>query len=69
MKTSVEIDEDKLNVAKRLGHVGTLRELLDLALDSYIAQQRRQSIAAVLGKGMISGSTDDMRGRKRGRTG
>lgn len=68
MKTSVEIDESKVKLAKRLGEVETLRELIDLALDSFIAQQRRRSMASILGKGMISGDLDAMRERKHGRT-
>ena len=43
MKTSVELEAENVNLAKKLGHVSTLRELLDRALDAYIAQARRHS--------------------------
>lgn len=38
--------------------------LAPLSLDASTAQERRQSIANVLGAGLVSGSTDQMRGRK-----
>mgnify|MGYP001561317850 CR=1 FL=1 len=51
MKTSVELQKEKVELAKRLGAVGTIRELLDRALDAYIAQERRMSMARLLGTG------------------
>ncbi len=65
MKTSIELDEKKVKLARSLSDANTLRELIDQALDSLIAQQRRNSISNVLGSGLISGSTSQMRGRTR----
>ena len=49
MKTSVELQKEKVDLAKRLGAVGTIKELLDRALDAYIAQERRMSMSRMLG--------------------
>ena len=49
MKTSVEIDEEKLALARKLVPSRTLRDLLDQALDAFIAQARRQAMAEMLG--------------------
>ncbi len=49
MKTSVELESEKVELAKRLGKASTLKELLDKALDAYISQARRHSMADLLG--------------------
>lgn len=67
MKTSVLLDEKKVELAKRLSRATTLKELLDKALDALIAQDRRRSVADLLGTGFFEGDLDEMRGR-RGRT-
>jgi hypothetical protein len=67
MKTSVELDEEKVKLAKKLGHDSTLRELIDKALDAYIAQARRLNMADLLGTGFFVGDLKGMR-RTRGRT-
>lgn len=67
MKTSVELETEKVDLAKRLGKATTLKELLDHALDAYIAQARRHSMAELLGTGFFEGSHKEMR-RDRGRT-
>lgn len=66
MKTSVEIAEEKVALARKLGHVGTLKELLDKALDAYIAQARRQSMADLLGTGFFEGDLEKMRKPRKG---
>lgn len=53
MKTSVELDEKKVREAKQLTAVSTLRELLDKALDAYIARAKRFAMADMLGTGAI----------------
>ncbi len=61
MKTSVELDDQKVAAAKKLGGESVLRKLLDHALDAYIAEQRRKDMVSILG-------TDFFEGRlKRGR--
>lgn len=66
-KTSVELESEKVDLAKRLGRVSTLKELLDKALDAYIAQARRHSMAELLGTDFFAGDLRQMR-RDRGRT-
>ncbi len=61
MKTSVELEIEKVNLAKKLGGVSTLKELLDKALESYIAQARRHSMAQLLGTGFFEGNLSEMR--------
>lgn len=61
MKTSVELDDEKVALAKRLAHSSTLKELLDKALDAFIAQARRHSMAELLGTGFFEGNLKKMR--------
>lgn len=63
MKTSVELDMSKVATAKKLSKSGTLRELLDNALDALIAQSRRQAMDDLLGTDFFEGDLDKMRGR------
>lgn len=56
MKTSVVIDEKKLSLAKKLGNIHTTREVIDKALEAYIAQVRRQSMVNLLGSGFFDQS-------------
>ena len=67
MKTSVELAVDKVDLAKRLGKASTLKELLDKALDAYISQARRHSMAALLGTDFFDVSLKPVR-RNRGRS-
>jgi len=64
MKTSVELDEKKVELAKKLSRAGTLRDLLDQALEALIAQHRRHSVADMLGTGFFDGDLGEMRGRR-----
>ena len=63
MKTSVEIDKEKSDRAKKLGNISTLKELIDLALDAYIAQCRREQMLSLLGTDFFEGDLDKMRKR------
>jgi hypothetical protein len=63
MKTSVELDISKVEIAKKLSKSRTLRELLDNALDALIAQSRRQAMDDLLGTDFFEGDLDKMRGR------
>lgn len=63
MKTSVELDKSKVEIAKKLSKSSTLRELLDKALDALIAQSRRQAMDDLLGTDFFEGNLDKMRGR------
>lgn len=64
MKTSVELDQKKVELAKSLRGVKTIKELLDKALDSYIAQNKRQNMADLMGTGFFDGDLDQLRERK-----
>lgn len=66
MKTSVELEIEKVALAKRLGKTSTLKELLDKALDAYISQARRHSMADLLGTNFSDADIKSMR-RDRGR--
>ena len=63
--TSVELDDEQVKLARRLGGTGTLKQLLREALDAYIAQARRASMAEMLGSNFFAGKLDTMRGRRR----
>ncbi len=63
MKTSVELDASKVEIAKKLSKSSTLRELLDYALDALIAQSRRQAMDDLLGTDFFEGDINKMRGR------
>lgn len=66
MKTSVVLDPEKVQLAKKLGQVFTIRELLDKALDAYIAIARRKSVAEMIGTGFFERSLNKIRGRNVG---
>lgn len=63
MKTSVEIDEKKLALAKTVSRCKTLRDVVDRALDALIAESRRQSMVDLLGTGFFAGDLKEMRRR------
>ncbi len=67
MKTSVELDENKVKLAKKLSDASTLKELLDKALDAYIARARRLSMADILGTDFFEGDLNKTR-KTRGNT-
>lgn len=67
MKTSVEIDEQKAKLARKLSDASTLRELIDQALDAFIAQARKKSMAQMLGTHFFEGNLQKTR-KNRGRS-
>ena len=64
MKTSVELDDDKVALARKLSDAATLKSLLDKALDAYIAQARRSAMANLLGTEFFDGKLSKMRGKR-----
>lgn len=64
MKTSVELNDKKIALAKKLSQSSTIREVLDLALDALIADKTRKSILNVIGSGAFQGDLDEMRKRR-----
>jgi len=67
MKTSVELDSKKVALARALSPTSTLRELIDQALQAFINEGRRSSIADLLGTPFFSGNLSKMR-KRTGRT-
>ena len=63
MKTSVELNEEKLSLARSLSSSKTIRDVLDEALDCLIAQGRRRNLANVLGTDFFEGDLDNIRDR------
>lgn len=63
MKTSVEIDQEKVNRAKDLAKVSTLKELIDKALDALIREKQRGQLADMLGTNFFEGDLDKLRER------
>jgi hypothetical protein len=63
MKTSVELNDKKIELARKLAHSTTLRDLLDQALDAFIAQARRHNMAELLGTNFFEGNLSKMRKR------
>ena len=63
MKTSVELDDKKVALAKKISPSTTLKDLLDRALDAYIARARRQSLADMLGTDFFEGNLQKSRAR------
>ncbi len=57
MKVSVKLDKEKVNLAKKLSGIRTLTDLLNKALDAYIAQSRRESMLQLLGTGFFNQTT------------
>ncbi|HMO16743.1 MAG TPA: type II toxin-antitoxin system VapB family antitoxin [Oligoflexia bacterium] len=64
MKTSVELNEEKLLKARSLSSANTLKELLDEALDCLIARGRRKNLASLLGTDFFDGDLSQIRKRK-----
>jgi len=67
MKTSVELNDEKVKLARKLSETSTLKDLLDQALDAYIARARRNSMADLLGTNFFDGNIRKMR-KARGNT-
>ena len=61
MKTSVELDKKKVELARKLTHVSTLKELLDKSLDAFISKARKHALAEMLGTEFFEGDLKTMR--------
>ena len=64
MKTSVELNEKKVELARKLGPTASLRQLLDKALDAYIAERRRGVVSELLGTSFFEGDLTIMRANR-----
>ncbi len=63
MKTSVELNDEKLLLARSLSASKTIKDVLDEALDCLIAQGRRRNLANILGTDFFEGDLDNIRER------
>ena len=63
MKTSVELDSEKLKKAMKLSKAKTIKQVLDRSLDALIAQARRESMVSMLETGFFNGDLEKMRKR------
>lgn len=68
MKTSIELNDEKVALAKKLGKPSSLKELVDHALDAYIQQARRHSMSELLGTDFFTESKSSQKENSRGRT-
>ncbi len=63
MKTSVEINPEKLKKALELLKTKSIKKVLDRSLDALIAQTHRESMASMLETSFFDGELDKMRQR------
>jgi Arc/MetJ family transcription regulator len=63
MKTHIDIDEDLLAKAMKLGRHKTKRETVQAALQEYVRIHLRRQLLDVRGKIRWEGDLDQMRGR------
>jgi hypothetical protein len=54
---SVKLNKKKLNLAKKLAKTSSLKLLIDMALDVYIRQARRNLMLELLGTGFIDNTS------------
>jgi Arc/MetJ family transcription regulator len=65
MKTHMEIDDELLADAMKLGRHRTKRSAVESALQHYVRWRARQELLALRGKVRWIGDLDRMRGRQR----
>jgi len=53
MKTSIELDEVKLDLARKLGKTHSIKETIHKALDALITQSRREAMLELLGSNCL----------------
>ena len=62
MRTNIVLNEKLVNEAMRLSNAHTKKEVVDLALQSYVAQLKRRSMKQLFGKVKWEGDLETMRG-------
>lgn len=62
MRTNIEIDDKLMKTAQQLSKIKTKKELVTLALESFIKELRRKEMLKLEGKINWEGNLDEMRG-------
>lgn len=62
MRTNIVLDEKLVDEAMRLSNAHTKKEVVDMALQSYVAQLKRRSMKKLFGKVKWDGDLETMRG-------
>lgn len=61
MRTNINIDNSLINKAKKLGKIKTKKEVVNLALESYIKSLNRKKLLELAGKVKWEGNLKQMR--------
>ncbi len=63
MRTNIVIDDKLMKAAKKISRVKTKREVVELALTSYIKTQQRKELLKLFGKVKWEGDLNKMRSK------
>ena len=61
MRTNIEIDNRLMQEAKKIGKTKTKKEIVDLALKTYIKVNQRKNLLKLFGKVKWEGNLNQMR--------
>ncbi len=61
MRTNIVLNDQLVKEAMKLSHTSTKKEVIDLALQSYVAQLKRQNMKSLFGKVKWEGNLKEMR--------
>jgi Arc/MetJ family transcription regulator len=64
MRTNVEIDDNLMKLAKEISKVKTKKEVVNIALISYIKTHQRKEILKLFGKVKWEGNLEKIRSKK-----
>lgn len=64
MKTSVDLDKEKISMIKDISKDATIKELIDKALEAYLRELRQQQMHGLLGTNFFEGDYKKVRGKK-----
>ena len=62
MRTNIEIDNTLMQKARKINKTKTKKEIVDLALRTYIKVNQRKELLKLFGKVKWEGNLDQMRG-------
>lgn len=65
MRTNIEIDEKKIDALRELTHLKTKKEIVDVALESYIAKMSKLALLEMKGKVDWEGNLEEWRTPKK----
>ncbi len=61
MRTNIVLDEQLVTEAMRLSHCTTKKEVVDLALQNFVAHLKRRNMKSLFGKVKWEGDLSEMR--------